>query len=64
MLMTQRQMLHSQNLRFPNPERVPKVDISFTCLFLHLFRLLPLGMWISACLVQENGCGGTFVFFS
>ncbi|XP_050276859.1 uncharacterized protein LOC126718607 [Quercus robur] len=25
MLMTQRQMLHSQNLRFPNPERIPKV---------------------------------------
>ncbi|XP_077219157.1 uncharacterized protein LOC143853318 isoform X2 [Tasmannia lanceolata] len=25
MLMTQRQMLHAQNLRFPNPERVPKV---------------------------------------
>ncbi|XP_071705435.1 uncharacterized protein [Rutidosis leptorrhynchoides] len=25
MLMTQRQMLHAQNLRFPNPERLPKV---------------------------------------
>ncbi|RVW52826.1 39S ribosomal protein L47, mitochondrial [Vitis vinifera] len=25
MLMTQRQMLQSQNLRFPNPERIPKV---------------------------------------
>ncbi|CAL0326920.1 unnamed protein product [Lupinus luteus] len=25
MLMTQRQMLHSQNLRFPHPERIPKV---------------------------------------
>jgi len=25
MLMTQRQMLHSQNLRFSNPERIPKV---------------------------------------
>ncbi|KAH9776040.1 39s ribosomal protein l47 [Citrus sinensis] len=25
MLMTQRQMLHAQNLKFPNPERVPKV---------------------------------------
>ncbi|KAL3818642.1 hypothetical protein ACJIZ3_004547 [Penstemon smallii] len=25
MLMTQRQMLQAQNLRFPNPERVPKV---------------------------------------
>ncbi|OAY36127.1 39S ribosomal protein L47, mitochondrial [Manihot esculenta] len=25
MLMTQRQMLHSQNLKFPNPERLPKV---------------------------------------
>ncbi|KAK2663820.1 hypothetical protein Ddye_002394 [Dipteronia dyeriana] len=24
MLMTQRQMLHAQNLRFPNPERIPK----------------------------------------
>ncbi|GKV14267.1 hypothetical protein SLE2022_289130 [Rubroshorea leprosula] len=25
MLMTQRQMLHAENLRFPNPERIPKV---------------------------------------
>ncbi|EXC31172.1 39S ribosomal protein L47 [Morus notabilis] len=25
MLMTQRQMLHAQNLRFPSPERIPKV---------------------------------------
>ncbi|KAK9113474.1 hypothetical protein Syun_020271 [Stephania yunnanensis] len=25
MLMTQRQMLHAQNLRFSNPERLPKV---------------------------------------
>ncbi|KAJ7945904.1 39S ribosomal protein L47, mitochondrial [Quillaja saponaria] len=25
MLMTQRQMLHAQNLRFSNPERIPKV---------------------------------------
>ncbi|CAL9079725.1 unnamed protein product [Musa textilis] len=25
MLMTQSQMLHAQNLRFPNPERIPKV---------------------------------------
>ncbi|XP_010028056.3 54S ribosomal protein L4, mitochondrial isoform X1 [Eucalyptus grandis] len=25
MLMSQRQMLHAQNLRFPNPERLPKV---------------------------------------
>ncbi|XP_059641690.1 uncharacterized protein LOC132283706 [Cornus florida] len=25
LLMTQRQMLHSQNLQFPNPERIPKV---------------------------------------
>ncbi|XP_024440278.1 uncharacterized protein LOC7486835 isoform X2 [Populus trichocarpa] len=24
MLMTQRQMLHAQNFRFPNPERLPK----------------------------------------
>uniref|UniRef100_A0A803QYM9 Large ribosomal subunit protein uL29m n=1 Tax=Cannabis sativa TaxID=3483 RepID=A0A803QYM9_CANSA len=30
MLMTQRQMLNAQNLRFPNPERVPKkVDVSY-----------------------------------
>uniref|UniRef100_A0A7N0V4J6 Large ribosomal subunit protein uL29m n=1 Tax=Kalanchoe fedtschenkoi TaxID=63787 RepID=A0A7N0V4J6_KALFE len=28
MLMTQRQMLQSQNLRFPNPERLPKVKVS------------------------------------
>ncbi|XP_039040688.1 39S ribosomal protein L47, mitochondrial-like isoform X2 [Hibiscus syriacus] len=25
MLMTQRQMLQAQNLRFPNPERIPKL---------------------------------------
>ncbi|KAK8521483.1 hypothetical protein V6N13_077583 [Hibiscus sabdariffa] len=25
MLMTQRQMLHAQNLRFSNPERIPKL---------------------------------------
>ena len=48
MLMTQRQMLHAQNLRFPNPERIPKVYM--TSLSLHLFSLLPLGMWITACL--------------
>lgn len=29
MLMTQRQMLHAQNLRFPNPESVSKVCITF-----------------------------------
>uniref|UniRef100_A0A0D9WLB2 Large ribosomal subunit protein uL29m n=1 Tax=Leersia perrieri TaxID=77586 RepID=A0A0D9WLB2_9ORYZ len=28
MLMTQRQMLHSENMRFPNPERVSKVKKS------------------------------------
>ncbi|CAN6166405.1 unnamed protein product [Urochloa humidicola] len=28
MLMTQRQMLHAENLRFPNPERVSKVKKS------------------------------------
>nr|GMC72208.1 39S ribosomal protein L47, mitochondrial-like [Ipomoea batatas] len=27
MLMTQRQMLYAQNLRFPNPERISKVNI-------------------------------------
>ena len=27
MLMTQRQMLQAKNLRFPNPERIPKVPI-------------------------------------
>ncbi|KAK9756814.1 hypothetical protein RND81_01G122500 [Saponaria officinalis] len=27
MLMTQRQMLNAQNLRFPNPERISKVTI-------------------------------------
>ncbi|KAK8657042.1 hypothetical protein V6N13_035305 [Hibiscus sabdariffa] len=26
MLMTQRQILHAQNLRFPNPERIPKIE--------------------------------------
>ncbi|KAE9467356.1 hypothetical protein C3L33_00733, partial [Rhododendron williamsianum] len=29
LLMTQRQMLHSQNLRFSNPERIPKLIDSF-----------------------------------
>ncbi|KAM0018301.1 putative ribosomal protein L47 [Helianthus debilis subsp. tardiflorus] len=33
MLMTQRQMLHAQNLRFPNPECLPKVwPAIFVCL--------------------------------
>lgn len=27
MLMTQRQMLNAHNLRFPNPERLPKVQL-------------------------------------
>ncbi|PON93342.1 Ribosomal protein [Trema orientale] len=31
MLMTQRQMLHAQNLRFPNPERIPKVRFLSGC---------------------------------
>lgn len=30
MLMTQRQMLHAQNLRFPHPERIQKVFVTFT----------------------------------
>ncbi|XP_058077123.1 large ribosomal subunit protein uL29m-like [Magnolia sinica] len=32
MLMTQRQMLNAQNLRFPNPERIPKVHPTFVWL--------------------------------
>ncbi|KAH8517112.1 hypothetical protein H0E87_005168 [Populus deltoides] len=28
MLMTQRQMLHAQNFRFPNPERLPKFHVN------------------------------------
>lgn len=39
MLMTQRQMLHAQNLRFPNPERIPKVLLHFFALVL-LYTLL------------------------
>ncbi|XP_071723296.1 uncharacterized protein [Rutidosis leptorrhynchoides] len=35
MLMTQRQMLHAQNLRFPNPERIPKVRKSM-CRIKHI----------------------------
>ncbi|CAL9089917.1 unnamed protein product [Musa textilis] len=31
MLMTQRQMLNAQNLRFPNPERIPKSIIFHLC---------------------------------
>lgn len=34
MLMTQRQMLNAQNLRFPNPERIPKVLLHFFSLVL------------------------------
>ena len=34
MLMSQRQMLHAQNLRFPHPERLPKVYLNF---FSYLF---------------------------
>jgi len=40
MLMTQRQMLNAQNLRFPNPERIPKVSplfalvLPYTCVAL------------------------------
>ena len=35
MLMTQRQMLHAQNFRFPNPERLPKVyPIFFACILI------------------------------
>lgn len=34
MLMTQRQMLNAQNLRFPHPERIPKVH--FILVILHL----------------------------
>ena len=35
MLMTQRQMLHAQNFRFPNPERLPKVyPIFFACILM------------------------------
>ncbi|KAJ6791393.1 39S ribosomal protein L47, mitochondrial [Iris pallida] len=30
LLMTQRQMLHSQNMRFPNPDRIPKVRKSMS----------------------------------
>ncbi|KAG8638032.1 hypothetical protein MANES_15G185900v8 [Manihot esculenta] len=29
MLMTQRQMLHSQNLKFSNPERLPKFEMQY-----------------------------------
>lgn len=31
MLMTQRQMLQAENLRFPNPERIPKVCFTVQC---------------------------------
>ncbi|PON61074.1 Ribosomal protein [Parasponia andersonii] len=34
MLMTQRQMLHAQNLRFPNPERIPKAHFLSDCISL------------------------------
>lgn len=37
MLMTQRQMLHAQNFRFPNPERLPKVyQIFFACIVIRV----------------------------
>ena len=35
MLMSQRQMLNSQNLRFPNPERIPKVNLFLSLFMLH-----------------------------
>lgn len=37
MLMTQRQMLHAQNLRFSNPERISKVCFLAPCYFYLLF---------------------------
>ena len=41
MLMTQRQMLNAQNLRFPNPERIPKVNRGAIC-FLCFVMSVPL----------------------
>ncbi|KAJ1257762.1 hypothetical protein BS78_10G021100 [Paspalum vaginatum] len=32
MLMSQRQMIHAENLRFPNPERISKVKKSMCCI--------------------------------
>jgi len=48
MLMTQRQMLNAQNLRFPNPERIPKVSPLFALVLLtHVLLLLNEITWIN-----------------
>ena len=48
MLMTQRQMLNAQNLRFPNPERIPKVLPHFFLLFFftRVLLLLTIVTWM------------------
>lgn len=58
MLMTQRQMLHAQNLRFPNPERIPKVCYSslyslLECL--NMFRCL-LSLLNDLVVIGNNAC--------
>lgn len=45
MLLSQKQMLTSQNLRMPNPERFPKVSLSY--IFLHPLSLTDAVVWRS-----------------
>ena len=45
MLLSQKQMLTSQNLRMPNPERFPKVSLSYV--FLHPLSLTDAVVWCS-----------------
>ena len=39
MLMTQRQMLNAQNLRFPNPERIPKVKLAEILYYIQIVNI-------------------------
>lgn len=57
MLMTQRQMLNAQNLRFPNPERISKVEIETDHVLFsnckYKFNLLSLLCWICFLLLLQ-----------
>lgn len=64
MLMTQRQMLNAQNLRFPNPERIPKVSPHFPLVLPYrvaVLLLLTKVAWINGI---EQSHGLALIFFS
>lgn len=74
MLMTQRQMLNAQNLKFPNPERIPKVEVDTDLVLFsnckYKFNLLSLLYWIcfllllqSCNLKPDNGSPSTTFLF-